>query len=118
MLGVVAFPCHNLRFSYKKNLQQEGKEEQILEKAEVTHQVTKKCQSHATNPYFISHLVPTIYNTTPPYYLLKLSPMATIIYWGSYNPNMLFFLGCYCCFVFLLSLPWIQAHTCVDSQLQ
>jgi hypothetical protein len=39
-------------------LQQKGKDEQVLERAKVTHQDTKKCQSHATNPYFISHLVP------------------------------------------------------------
>jgi hypothetical protein len=57
MLRVVALPCHDLQVYFIfKFCNKKGKKKQILEKVEVTHQETKKCQSHAT--YFTSHLVP------------------------------------------------------------
>jgi hypothetical protein len=60
MPRVDSLPCHNLQFEKKTDniLQQEGKEEQVLDRAEITHQEVEKCQSYSTDLYFISHLVP------------------------------------------------------------
>jgi hypothetical protein len=49
MPGVASHPCHDLRFFLKTDniLQQEGKKEAVLERAEVARQGAGKCRSRA-----------------------------------------------------------------------